>query len=579
MSRRTAHGYDERMTGAMSTGAHSRDEHLHQPTGTSAPEPPVGAHGAPAHVSGAHAAATAAPSPRTLERRRRVLQLAVPAAVLGIAAATRLIGLEQPGELVFDETYYVKDAESLRQLGYEGRWPDNANELWAAGTPGSPSPLASFVVHPPLGKWVIALGLALLGPENPAGWRLGTALTGIALVGLVMLLAHLLLGRLVLTGLAGLLIAVDGNAIVMSRVALLDGVLALLIVLAVIFVVLDRRDAHRQLTAWLERRRSSDPPRTTDWGPALWGRPWLLAAGLTFGLATGVKWNALYLLAAFAVLTVAADAVDRRRAGVALWASGTLLRQAPISFLLTIPAAAAAHLVTWWGWFTTTGGYGRDRLVTDENRLPGILGSLPDPLQNWWAYQQSIYGYHVGVTADHNYDAPALGWPLLLRPTYMHYTDLGDGTAEAITGIPNPLIWWAAVAAVVTLVVVLVVSAVRRMRGANLPLLPAHGWPLVVVLTGVFAGWLPWLLYPERTTFFFYTIVITPFLVLALTIVLSAVLGEPSDPAPRRALGATVVLLFMIVVVAISAFFLPLWTGVPSDIGFIRLHYWLPTWI
>jgi hypothetical protein len=254
---------------------------------------------------------------RVTEARRRVLQFAVPAAVLGVAAATRLIGLEQPGELVFDETYYVKDAESLRQLGYEGRWPDGANELWAAGTPGSPDTLASFVVHPPLGKWVIALGLALLGPENPAGWRLGTALTGIALVGLVMLLAHLLLGRLVLTGLAGLLIAVDGNAIVMSRVALLDGVLALLIVLAVIFVVLDRRDAHRQLTAWLERRRSSDPPRTTDWGPALWGRPWLLAAGLTFGLATGVKWNALYLLAAEPRTIVVFEAPHRIAAALA----------------------------------------------------------------------------------------------------------------------------------------------------------------------------------------------------------------------------------------------------------------------
>lgn len=508
-----------------------------------------------------------------------MLQFAVPAAVLGVAAATRLIGLEQPGELVFDETYYVKDAESLRQLGYEGRWPDGANEQWAAGTPGSANALASFVVHPPLGKWVIALGLALLGPENPAGWRLGTALTGIALVGLVMLLAHLLLARLVLTSLAGLLIAVDGNAIVMSRVALLDGVLALLVALAVIFIVLDRRDAHRQLLAWLERRRSSDPPRTTDWGPALWGRPWLLAAGLTFGLATGVKWNALYVFAAFAVLTVAADALDRRRAGVALWASGTLLKQAPISFVLTIPGAAVVHLLTWWGWFTTTGGYGRDRLVTDENRLPGILGSLPDALQNWWAYQQSIYGYHVGLTSDHNYDAPALGWPLLLRPTYMHYRDLGDGTAEAITGIPNPLIWWAAVAAVVTLIVLLAMRAVQRMRGARITSLPAAPWPLAVVLTGVAAGWLPWLLYPERTTFFFYTIVITPFLVLALTIVLSAVLGAPSDPAPRRAFGATVVLVFMIIVVAISAFFLPLWTGMPTDTDFIRLHYWLPTWI
>ena len=508
-----------------------------------------------------------------------MLQIAVPAAVLGIAGATRLIGLEHPGELVFDETYYVKDAESLRQLGYEGRWPEGANDLWAAGSPGNPSEFASFVVHPPLGKWIISLGLSGLGPENPAGWRLGTAVAGVLLVGLVMLLAHLLLGRLVLTGIAGLLIAVDGNAIVMSRVALLDGLLALLVVLAVIFVVLDRRQVRGVLARWLNDRRASDPPRSTDWGPALWARPWLVAAGITFGLAIGVKWSALYLLAAFAVLTVAADAVERRQAGVALWASGTLLKQGPVSFVLMIPTAVAAHLLTWWGWFTTSGGYGRDRVVTDDNQLPGILSSLPDALQNWWEYQTAIYGYHVGESSPHNYEAPALGWLLLLRPTYMHYLDLGDGTAESITGIPNPLIWWGAVAAVITLVGLIATRALRGMRRLDGPVLPANGWALAVVLTGVFAGWLPWLLYPERTMFFFYTIVITPFLVLALTIVLGSFLGGPTTTPSRRAAGTVFVIGMLVIVVALSAFFLPLWTGMPTPIDLIQLRYWLPTWI
>jgi dolichyl-phosphate-mannose-protein mannosyltransferase len=516
---------------------------------------------------------------RVNDARRRVLSVAVPAAVLGVAAATRLIGIEHPGELVFDETYYVKDAESLRQLGYEGRWPDGANELWAAGTPGSPSELASFIAHPPLGKWIIALGLGALGPENSASWRLGTAVAGVVLVGLVMLLAHLLFTRLVLTGIAGLLIAIDGNAIVMSRVALLDGILALLIVLAVIFVVLDRRDVRRSLDAWLAARRASDPPRSTDWGPALWNRPWLFAAGITFGLATGVKWSALYLLAAFAVLTVVADALDRRNAGVSIWMSGTVLRQGPVSFVLMIPAALAVHLLTWWGWFVTSGGYGRTREVTDENRLPGILGSLPDALQNWWQYQTAIYGYHVNESSPHNYEAPAIGWPLLLRPTYMHYSDLGNGTAEAITGIPNPFIWWGSVVAVMTIIGLLIAFAIRRMRGLSGLQLPADGWAIAVVLTGVFAGWVPWLLYPERTMFFFYTIVITPFLVLSLTVLLGRVLGQPDDPAPRRALGGTIVLMLMLFLLAVSAFFVPLWTGIPTPIELIQLRYWMPTWI
>jgi dolichyl-phosphate-mannose-protein mannosyltransferase len=554
---------------------------------------------------------------------RRVVQVALPVAVLAVAVATRLIGLEQPGELVFDETYYVKDAESLRQLGYEGTWnngangtsgadgangtsgdngatgANGANELWAAGTPGSPSELASFVVHGPLGKWIIALGLGALGPDSAASWRVGTAVAGVVLVGLVMLLTHLLLGRIVLTSIAGLLIAIDGNAIVMSRIALLDGMLAVFIVLAVIFVVLDRRQASAQLADWLNRRRTAGRP--TDWGPALWRRPWLLAASATFGLAVGVKWSALYFLAAFALLAVAADALDRRRAGVTLWASGTLLRQAPVSVALVIPAAVAAHLLTWWGWFASNSGYGRDRLLTDENRLPGILGSLPAAVQNWWAYQTAIYGYHVGLSSDHNYEAPALGWPLLLRPTYMFYRDLGDGTAMAITGVPNPLIWWASVAAVVTIVAGCCLAGLRLLqvrrtalaqgaaRGAsrasdstsNRTPLPFTGspWAVAVVLTGVGAGWLPWLFYPERTMFFFYTIVITPFLVVALTMVMGIVLGGPDASRRRSVSGVAIVIGMLALAIAISAFFLPLWTGMPIPLDQLPLRYWLPTWV
>lgn len=503
----------------------------------------------------------------------------MPAAVLGVAAVTRLIALDQPGVLVFDETYYVKDAASLLELGYEGRWPDGADELFAAGTPPEVGESAAFVAHPPLGKWVIALGMLALGPGSPYGWRLGVAVSGILLVAALMLLAHLLWRQTALTVLAGGLLAIDGNAIVMSRVALLDGVLALVVVLAVIAVVLDRRSSRARLARWLGARRAAG--RSTDWGPAMLARPWLLAAGVLFGLAVSVKWSALYLFAAFAVLTVVADALDRRRAGVALWASGTLLRQAPLSVLLTIPAAAAAHLATWWGWFASSGGYGRSRVIAEAERWPGILGSAPDALQNWWAYQQSVYGYHVGESSPHPYEAPAAGWPLLLRPTYMHYLDRGDGTAEALTGIPNPLLWWGSVAAVLVILAGCGIAAWRMARRAPDAPLPFVGspWAIAVILTGVAAGYLPWMLYPERTTFFFYTIVITPFLVLALVSVLGAVLGRASDTPERRRLGTALVVTIVTVLVLLSAFFLPLWTGTPIPLDVLRLHYWLPSWI
>src|SRR5690606_6598742 len=110
-----------------------------------------------------------------------------PAAVLAVAAATRLVGLGHPEQLVFDETYYVKDAYALSQLGYEARWPDDANDSFAAGSPDVHYTTGSFIAHPPLGKWIIAAGMAVFGADDAFGWRIGMAVVGILLVALTML--------------------------------------------------------------------------------------------------------------------------------------------------------------------------------------------------------------------------------------------------------------------------------------------------------------------------------------------------------------------------------------------------------
>ncbi len=39
-----------------------------------------------------------------------------------------------------------------------------------------------------------------------------------------------------------------------------------------------------------------------------------------------------------------------------------------------------------------------------------------------------------------------------------------------------------------------------------------------------------------------------------------------------------VVAIYLVVALAISIFFWPLWTGIQVDWRFITAHYWLPTW-
>jgi len=504
----------------------------------------------------------------TNPRLRRVWDAGGPAAVLVIAAATRLIGLDHPHEIVFDETYYVKDAYTLSHLGYEARWPEDANASFAAGDPDVYLTDGSFVVHPPLGKWIIAAGMAVFGTDSAFGWRIGMAIVGVLLVALTMLVARRLFSSTALVVLAGGLMAIDGNAIVMSRVSLLDTGVAFFALLGAYFALLDRDWSRARLAAWLDAR--SVAGASTRWGPVLWWRPWLLAAALAFGCAASVKWNGFFFLAAFGIYSVVSDAVLRRQAGVELWGIGTLLRQGPASFLQLVPLALAVYVTSWWGWFASDGGYYR-HWIEEQGGAPwtGALAWVPTTVQNWWHYQVAIYNFNAGLETHHDYMANPLTWLFLVRPTSMHYENLGDGWAEAILDIANPAIWWGATAALVFLVVRLVLG-LRDRRAV---------WREAFILTGFAAGYLPWLVYINRTVFQFYTIAFEPYLVLGLTVALAAVAGSHADPEPRRVAGLGTVAAYLVIVVAASVFFWPLWTATPAPVWFQQLHYWFPTWI
>ncbi|WP_231556255.1 phospholipid carrier-dependent glycosyltransferase [Cryobacterium sp. MLB-32] len=187
----------------------------------------------------------------------RWVRWAAPILVVVLAAALRLWNLGTPHSLVFDETFYVKDAWTLFINGYESTWPNDADALFAGGQTGVFTTDPSFVVHPPLGKWLIALGMAATGPASSWGWRISTALIGILAVVLLMLIARRLFGSLTLATIAGFLFAIDGHAIVMSRVALLDNSLMFFALLGFGAILLDRPWHARRLGAWLDQRRAA----------------------------------------------------------------------------------------------------------------------------------------------------------------------------------------------------------------------------------------------------------------------------------------------------------------------------------
>ncbi|PWC02901.1 dolichyl-phosphate-mannose--protein mannosyltransferase [Agromyces badenianii] len=502
-------------------------------------------------------------------RRRALWYWGGPILVTLIAAVLRFWNLGHPSTIVFDETYYVKDAWTLLQNGYESSWPEGADADFAEGDTGIYQDSPAYVVHPPLGKWMISLGMAAFGAGDPFWWRASTALAGTIAVFLMTLVARRLFASTILAVIAGLLFAVDGNAIVMSRVALLDNWLMLFALLGFWFVLLDRDRTRRMLDSAIGEARAAG--REPHYGPALWARPWVVAAGVAIGAACAVKWSGLWFLAAFGIYLVVVDAVARRRAGVPFWLTAALLKQGPVTFVLLVPVAAVVYLASWTGWLVTDGGYYRHWAEEAGNAATGLFSWVPLALQNLWHYHEAAYGYHVGVASPHPWQSNPLTWLFMIRPTNMYYSSDDDGSGgcgadtcwSSIIEVGNPLIWWAAAVASLYLVYRLV-----RYRE----------WQVGAILMGLAAGYLPWLMYLNRTVFQFYSIAFEPFTVLALVFVVGLVLGRRDDPTWRRERGIAVVAIFLGFVLLVSAFFFPIWSGVPVTPTFRQLHFWLPSW-
>ncbi len=303
-----------------------------------------------------------------------------PLAVTAVAGILRFTDLGRPDAVVFDETYYAKDALALLRFGSEQAFLEGADDTILAsdgnwrtlevfsGDPG-------FVVHPPFGKWTIAAGEWLFG-MTPFGWRFAVALLGTLSVLLVARIARRLTRSNLIGVTAGLLLALDGIHLVMSRTAILDMVISFWVLAAFGFLLLDRDQVRKR---WLNK----DALSPAMWGPRLGPRPWRWAAGISLGLACGVKWSGLWFVAVFGLMTVIWDVGLRRRIGVENPWSATLLRSAPPAFIAIVGSALVVYLATWTGWIRHRrrlgATVGRRSGTLDHSRLVALTVALPLP--------------------------------------------------------------------------------------------------------------------------------------------------------------------------------------------------------
>jgi dolichyl-phosphate-mannose--protein O-mannosyl transferase len=488
-----------------------------------------------------------------------------------IAFLIRLVHLDRPAKPVFDETYYAKDAYSLLKFGYERAWPDSANSSIVAGRPDVMQDNAAFIVHPQIGKWLIAGGEHLFG-MNSFGWRFPSLIFGTLLVLVTIRLVRRVSRSTVIGCLAGLLLTFDGLAFVMSRTALLDIFLAFFLVSAVACLAADRDWFRNRLADQVER--TGLPDLGGRFGPALIVRPWRIAAGLCFGLALGTKWNALYVLAAFSLLSLAWDIGARRLAGANRNAYWGLLRDGVPAFVSLVVLSVFVYVASWASWLATSRGWDRDwGAKHPEATSVKVLG---EGLASLLHYNIAIWDFHNGSfinNATHTYDAHPAGWLVLARPIGIDaVNDIKPGSPgcpgpdtclQVISGVGTPVLWWAAVIALVAAAVLWV---------------GARDWRFGIPVVGVLSAWLPWFSYTDRPLFFFYAITVIPFSVMAVALCIGRLLG-PADGSDRRMVAAIGAGVFVALVGANFAFIYPILTDevLPRPQWLARM--WFKSWI
>ncbi|MFQ5605958.1 MAG: phospholipid carrier-dependent glycosyltransferase [bacterium] len=391
-------------------------------------------------------------------------------AQLGLAALSAFLHfwrITVPAGPVFDEVYF----------------PVFANN-YLEGT-------SFFDTHPPLGKYLIAVGIRFFG-YNPLGIRVMAALFGVLVIVVIYRLAKLLFNSRRVAFLAGLFAALDGLLLVESRAGLIN-------IFALFF----------SLSAYYLFLRSGEE----DLAPPQW--LYLAGAGVCIGAATAVKWIGAASLGVI-LMVYLFSLIRNKLSWLKNWTQRKTLvtKIGRIQPLVFVACCLLLPLLLYASTF--------------------VIHLQQNPQYSFIELHKQMFGYHSHLQEGHHYASEWWSWPLLLRPV-SYYWEIDGATQQAssILNLGNPALWWLAIPAVAF---GLWAAFFRRDFGAQFALLAlcAHYLPFAII---------------SRATFLYHFLGALPFTIILLAFALNRLW---LDKGWRRELAALAI--FAIILCAVYFF-------------------------
>jgi dolichyl-phosphate-mannose-protein mannosyltransferase len=429
-----------------------------------------------------------------------------------IAAFTRFFRLGLPGEFVFDEVFYAKDACMY--------WHDSVPYCDFHEPPAE--------VHPPLAKWIMGAGIRIFG-FDAFGWRSAGAAVGAITVVLLYLLARKLLASTAAATIAAGLLALDPLHFVMSRTAILDVYVPVFGVGAFMALAYDR-------SRILSRARD---PATRN---GRLNRPWRLVAGLFATGAAAAKWSGVLFLVGVVVISVAWEWWVRRQDGRGRVFRRLVFEEGPSLVLYFFVVPLVAYIATF------------------ISRIDGTVLAAPWAEGSWWRnlwnFHEFAFDFHFGLPGTHVFASPPWSWPLIKRalPYWFETTEQGQYSEILATG--NPLTWWLALGVLIWIAIVWFKNRDPRM-------------PEGLVLGSFAFSYLPWVALSRgrAAVFIFYFVASVPFLYLAL--------GYTVARLWREWKGRIAVVVVTAAAVGIFFFYYPVMAYVPIDEAAWKQRIWV----
>lgn len=417
----------------------------------------------------------------------------------------------------FDEIYHGRTAYEMTLDVYNYEW-----------------------THPPLGKYIISMGVRAFG-MCPFGWRIMGTLFGIGMLPILYLFAKRMFKETWIATLTTILFAADFMHFTQTRIATIDVFVTFFIILMYYFMY--------QYT----RMNFYDAPLWKTFIP-------LLFSGICMGLGCACKWPGVY-------------------AGIGL----------AIIFFVTMFRRFMEYRKAWMHPKETTDGIANEDIISSFWKkawktigfcciafmlIPGLIYLLSYiPFNNgtddnlFWKMihnQIDMWNYHSKLDAEHPFSSNWYEWIIIKRPIWYYTKSLGGTIQENISAFGNPLVWWAGIPALLYMIYRMFKYDDRKST---------------FLVTAYFAQLIPWM-GVTRCTFIYHYFPSVPFVVLMTGYSLYNFCTFKRENKSYFKLTVSASICYVAAAVVLFAVFYPVLSGYPIDANYgLKILRWFESWV